>query len=73
MVLKKVGEPLKYTLPGGIKKRKETEVGALLRETQEEIDLLLTKEQVQFYLSRIKRTKGEAVNKNYYYTSLKAR
>ncbi len=71
MVLKKVGEPLKYTLPGGIKKRKETEEEALIRETQEEIELQLTEDQVQFYLSCVKRMKGETVNKNYYFASLK--
>ncbi|WP_190808378.1 NUDIX hydrolase [Flagellimonas sp. S3867] len=71
MVLKKVGKPIIYTLPGGVKKRKETEEEALVRETGEEITLKLIEEQVQFYLSHIKRTDTEIINKNYYYISLK--
>ncbi|WP_136467745.1 NUDIX hydrolase [Flagellimonas onchidii] len=71
MVLKKVGKPIRYTLPGGVKKRKETEEEALIRETGEEIALKLIEEQLQFYLSHIKRTDTEIINKNYYYTILK--
>ncbi|WP_420320769.1 NUDIX hydrolase [Flagellimonas sp.] len=71
MVLKKMGTPTRYTLPGGIKKRKETEEEALIRETGEEITLKLIEEQVQFYLSHIKRTDTETINKNYYYARLK--
>nr|WP_299071869.1 NUDIX hydrolase [uncultured Allomuricauda sp.] len=71
MVLKKVGKPIRYTLPGGVKKRKETEEEALIRETGEEIKLKLVEEQIQFYLSHIKRTDTEIVNKNYYCTILK--
>ena len=71
LVLKKAGKPLRYTLPGGIKKKKETEEHALIRETQEEIALQLMEEQIQFYLSHIKRMEGETVNKNYYYAHLK--
>ncbi|MGW9684425.1 NUDIX domain-containing protein [Flagellimonas sp. 2504JD1-5] len=72
MVLKKVGKPIRYTLPGGVKKRKETEEEALIRETGEEITLKLIEEQVQFYLSHIKRTETETINKNYYYARLKS-
>lgn len=71
MVLKKVGKPIRYTLPGGIKKRKETEEEALVRETREEIALKLIEEQIQFYLYHIRRTETEIINKNYYYTILK--
>ncbi|MEX0360166.1 NUDIX domain-containing protein [Flagellimonas sp.] len=71
MVLKKNGKPRKYTLPGGIKKGKETEAQALVRETSEEIKLKLTKDQVQFYLSLTKMANKEQINKNYFYTFLK--
>lgn len=71
LVLKKMGKSTRYTLPGGVKKRKETEEEALVRETCEEIALKLIEEQIQFYLSHIKRTDTEIVNKNYYYTILK--
>ncbi len=70
MVLKKISKSITYTLPGGIKKRKETEVEALIRETAEETSLELMEEQLQFYLSLIRQTDIRTMNKNYYYTSL---
>lgn len=70
MLLQKVGKPLNYTLPGGVKKRKETEKQALIRETGEEIDLVLKEENAQFYMSHINSTKTGIVVKNYYYAHI---
>ncbi|WP_350286837.1 NUDIX hydrolase [uncultured Croceitalea sp.] len=67
LVLEKVGQPLRYTLPGGVKKRKETEQQTLIRETAEEIDLQLTDEQVHFYISHINKMETGEVIKNYYH------
>ncbi|MBS9464038.1 NUDIX hydrolase [Flagellimonas sp. 389] len=67
LVLEKVGKPLRYTLPGGVKKRKETEKQTLIRETAEEIELQLTEEQVHFYMSHINKMETGVVIKNYYH------
>lgn len=66
LVLKKVDKPLRYTLPGGVKKRKETEEETLIREVGEEIKLKLSVGQFQFYLSHLRKGKEGAVVKNYY-------
>jgi ADP-ribose pyrophosphatase YjhB (NUDIX family) len=70
LVLKKVGSPLRYTLPGGVKKRKETESETLIREVGEEIKLKLKEEHFDFYLSHIRKGKFETVIKNYYLVAL---
>lgn len=70
LVLRKVARPLRYTLPGGVKKRKETEAETLIREVGEEIKLKLSKKQFDFYLSHIKKGKFESVVKNYYLVAL---
>ncbi|NDV43839.1 NUDIX hydrolase [Flagellimonas sediminis] len=71
LVLKKVARPLRYTLPGGVKKKKETESETLIREVGEEIKLKLTDKQLQFYLSHVKKGKFQTVLKNYYLVQLK--
>ncbi|WP_228235590.1 NUDIX hydrolase [Allomuricauda sp. M10] len=71
LVLKKVARPLRYTLPGGVKKKKETESETLIREVAEEVKLKLTDKQLQFYLSHIKKGKFQTVLKNYYVVQLK--
>jgi ADP-ribose pyrophosphatase YjhB (NUDIX family) len=70
MVLKKTTKRLRFTLPGGIKKRYETKEEALIRETREEITLELTEHNIQFYLSQVFRTTNSTVHKNYYFTCL---
>ena len=67
LVLEKVGKSLRYTLRGGVKKRKETEQQTLIRETAEEIELQLIEEQVYFYMSHINKMETEVVIKNYYH------
>lgn len=73
LVLRKVGTPLRYTLPGGVKKRKETESETLVREVGEEIKLKLSEEQLSFYLSHIKKGKMETMVKNYFLVPMKSR
>jgi len=71
LVLRKVERPLRYTLPGGVKKKKETESETLIREVGEEIKLKLSNSQFDFYLSHIKKGKFQSVQKNYYLVQLK--
>lgn len=70
LVLQKVGRPLRYTLPGGVKKKKETEEETLIREVGEEIKLRLAPGEVQFYLSHIKKGKVMPVIRNYFLIQL---
>ena len=70
LVLQKVGRPLRYTLPGGVKKKKETEEETLIREVGEEIKLRLAPGEVQFYLSHIKKGNTMPVVKNYFLIQL---
>lgn len=70
LVLQKVGRPLRYTLPGGVKKKKETEEETLIREVGEEIKLKLSPGEVQFYLSHIKKGNSGAIIKNYFLVQL---
>lgn len=71
LVLQKVGRPLRYTLPGGVKKKKETEEETLIREVGEEIKLKLSPTEVQFYLSHIKKGRTKPIIKNYFLIHLK--
>lgn len=71
LVLRKVGGPLRYTLPGGVKKKKETESETLIREVREEIKLKLSEGQFDFYLSHIKKGKIGATVKNYFLVQMK--
>ena len=43
---------------------------ALIRETSEEIELKLKEKKIHFFMSVVKRTDAQQVNKNYYYTFL---
>ena len=60
----KKGAIKRYTLPGGIKKKKKIEAQALVRGTPEGIKLDLTGNQVCFYLSLI-NTGGPRDRNNY--------
>ncbi|MEZ4808964.1 MAG: NUDIX hydrolase [Allomuricauda sp.] len=71
LVLRKVGKPLEYTLPGGIQKKNETEAEALVREVREEIKLKMKKVRPQFYLSHIRQNGRGSVTRNYFITYLK--
>lgn len=71
LVLKKVGSPLRYTLPGGAKKQKETESETLIREVGEEIKLKLSEKQLDFYFSNVRKGKMNDTVKNYYLIQLK--
>ncbi|KAB5492092.1 NUDIX hydrolase [Flagellimonas hadalis] len=73
LVLRKVGGPLRYTLPGGVKKKKETESETLVREVGEEIKLKLSEAQLSFYLSHTKKWKMGNMVKNYFLVQMKPR
>lgn len=66
LVLKKAGPPLRYTLPGGVKKKKESKEEALIREVGEEIGLPLAAGQAQLYLSQTKKGSGRLRCKHYF-------
>jgi len=44
LVLEKIGHKKRYTLAGGVQKKRETDFHSLIRETEEEIGVLLYKE-----------------------------
>lgn len=52
LVLEKIGEKKKFSLAGGVKKKKETDIKSLIRETFEEIGLRLKKKELTYFLSR---------------------
>lgn len=61
LVLQKATSVKKYTLAGGVKKKKETAIEALIRETKEEIDVSLKLENLSFLCSTYVK-KDEEVN-----------
>ena len=69
LVLEKIGEKKKYSLAGGVKKKKETDSQSLIRETFEEIGLKLKKKDLTYFLSRknINKEKQE-IYKHYFIT-----
>ena len=51
LVLKKLTSKKSYTLAGGVKKKKETHIQSLIRETFEEIDVLLKEDELTYLCS----------------------
>ena len=70
MVLEKVDSKKKYTLPGGIQKKKETDLQALIRESKEEIGIKFKKKELTYFISIKNATKEKVeVFKHYFITS----
>jgi len=70
LVLEKIGEQKKYSLAGGVKKKKETDIQSLIRETFEEIGLKLKKKELTYFLSRKNNnTKKKEIYKHYFITN----
>jgi 8-oxo-dGTP diphosphatase len=70
LVLEKIGEKKKYSLAGGIKKKKETDKKSLIRETFEEIGVQLKKKELTYFLSRKNtNTKKQEIYKHYFITN----
>ena len=70
LVLEKIGEKKKYSLAGGVKKKKETDIQSLIRETFEEIGLKLKKKELTYFLSRKNNnTKKKEIYKHYFITN----
>ncbi|WP_400078302.1 NUDIX hydrolase [Winogradskyella sp. R77965] len=70
LVLEKVGSKKKYTLPGGIQKKKETDLKALIRESKEEIGIKFKKKELTYFITKKNVTKeNEEVFKHYFITS----
>ncbi|MDO5989772.1 NUDIX hydrolase [Flavivirga amylovorans] len=71
LVLEKIGHKKKYSLAGGIKKKKENDLKSLIRETYEEIGVELHNEDLTYFISRKRINKDNVeVNKHYFVTSL---
>ncbi|TYA74919.1 NUDIX domain-containing protein [Seonamhaeicola marinus] len=72
LVLEKIGDKKKYSLAGGIKKKKESDLDSLIRETSEEINVHLNKEDLTYFITRKRVNKDKVeVSKHYFVTSLK--
>lgn len=72
LVLDKIGLPKKYSLAGGIKKKNETDFQSLIRETFEEIGVLLKKKHLKYFISRkAVKKEGQEVYKHYFITPKK--
>jgi len=70
LVLEKIGEKKKNSLDGGVKKKKETDIQTLKRETFEEIGLKLKKKELTYFLSRKNNnTKKKEIYKHYFITN----
>lgn len=70
LVLEKVGSKKKYTLPGGIQKRNETDLSALIRESIEEIGIKFKKKELTYFITKKNVTKEKIeVFKHYFITS----
>lgn len=66
LVLEKNKEEIKYSLPGGVKKKDETIEASLIRETIEEIGICLDVEQVIFFTSIIVEKDDCSIHKKYF-------
>ncbi|WP_299684840.1 NUDIX domain-containing protein [uncultured Dokdonia sp.] len=70
LVLEKVGSKKKYSLAGGIKKKKETTINSLVREIYEEIGVDLSIEDLTYFLSKkdSRNKNQQEISKHYYIT-----
>lgn len=66
LVLKRTQDGLRYSLAGGVVKKKETQKEGLIREVQEEIFAALNKTELKLLFGYIKKKKGIKVKKSYY-------
>ena len=71
LVLEKIGEKKKYSLAGGVKKKKETDIQSLIRETFEEIGLRLKKKELTYFLSRKSASKQKQEIYKHYFITIK--
>jgi 8-oxo-dGTP diphosphatase len=71
LVLEKISVPKKYSLAGGIKKKNETDLQSLIRESFEEIGVQLKKKDLNYFISRKKVAKKDEreVYKHYFITT----
>ena len=71
LVLEKIGVKKKYSLAGGVKKKKETDSQSLIRETLEEIGLKLKKKELTYFLSRKNTNKEQQEIYKHYFITIK--
>ncbi|PCE62992.1 NUDIX hydrolase [Sediminicola luteus] len=70
LVLEKRGPRKRYSLPGGVTKKKESKEGSLVREVKEEVGISLLMEKVDFFLTRIDPKKNKIKTYKHYYVAL---
>lgn len=71
LVLEKIEGKSKYSLAGGVKKKKETDIQSLIRETYEEIGVQLFKKNVSYFVSKKQVTKQkQEIYKHYFVANL---
>lgn len=66
LVLKRTQDGLRYSLAGGVVKKKETLKEGLIREVEEEIFAVLNKAELKLLYGYTKKKKGTKVKKSYY-------
>ncbi len=66
LVLEKIQNKLKYSLPGGVKKKNETASASLKRETLEEIGVILDNNKLEFFTTALVLKNKDYIIKNYY-------
>ncbi|EDP96199.1 NUDIX hydrolase [Kordia algicida OT-1] len=71
LVIEKVGTEKRLTLSGGVKKRKESLEGSLIRETREEIGLYVRKNSLTHVVSKVTAKAGITIVKHHFVTTIK--
>ncbi|MFD0862047.1 NUDIX hydrolase [Sungkyunkwania multivorans] len=66
LVLEKLTNKKRYTLPGGIKKKHESHLAGLIRETYEEIGILLDKSAFRYIATERVKKKNLIKRKHYF-------
>ena len=71
LVLEKVGVKKRYSLAGGVQKKRESDYKSLIRETREEIGVTLKKKDLTYFISRKNITKEKVVVFKHYFITTK--
>ena len=71
LVIEKIGDTKECTLPGGVKKRKESLEESLVRETEEEIGLLINPNKLSQIISNVVTKTDHIIIKHHFLITLK--
>lgn len=72
LVLEKIGARKKYTLAGGVQKKRESDYKSLIRETREEIGVTLKKKHLTYFISIKNITKDKRIVFKHYFITTKS-